>query len=241
MNIHKNAKTTPKMRGLIVARRQGGETPGQISLALGVSAVTVRKWLARHASGGEAGLDDRSSRPHRLQTRTTDDQRARVEALRRIRQPFWRIAATVGLSRATAARIGKSCGLSHLSALDPKPEIIRYEKKTPGEMIHIDNKKLGRIEGIGHRITGDRTGQSNPRRRREGGKGWDRAMVRHRSEDRGEAASGRRRPFPPGLFRDLPRRDPQVLPALLVQCPALLSQPWRQGLPGDDGVRRIRK
>ena len=83
------------------------------------------------------------------------------------------------------ARIGKSRGLSHLSALDPKPEIIRYEKETPGEMIHIDIKKLGRIEGLGHRITpsgrlqaiacramGDRTGQSTPRSRKEGGKGW---------------------------------------------------------------------
>ena len=75
------------------------------------------------------------------------------------------------MSRATVARIGKSCGLSHLSALDPKPEIIRYEKETPGEMIHIDIKKLGRTRGIGHRITGDRTGQSNPRSRKEGGNG----------------------------------------------------------------------
>jgi len=122
---------------------------------------------------GEAGLADRSSRPHQLQTRATDDQRAKVETLRRTRQPFWKIAASVGLSRATVARIGKSCGLSHLSALNPEPEIIRYEKKTPGKMIHIDIKKLGRIEGIGHRITGDRTGQSNPRSRKEGGKGWE--------------------------------------------------------------------
>ena len=173
MNIHKNAKTTPKMRALIVARRQGGETPPQIASALGVSAVTVRKWVARHAAEGEAGLGDRSSRPHRLQSRTTGDQRAKVEALRRQRQPFWKIAATVALSRATVARIGKACGLSHLSALDPKPDIIRYEKETPGEMIHIDIKKLGRIEGIGHRITGDRTGQSTPRSRKEGGKGWE--------------------------------------------------------------------
>ena len=103
--------------------------------------------------------------------------------------------------------------MSHLSALDPKPEIIRYEKDTPGEMIHIDIKKLGRIEGIGHRITpsrrlqaiacramGDRTSQSNARSRKGGGKGWDRAMVRHRSEDRGEAASRGRRPLAPGLF-----------------------------------------
>lgn len=173
MNIHKNAKTTPKMRALIAERRQAGETPGQIALALGVSPATVRKWLERHAAEGEAGLVDRSSRPRKLQTRRTDDQRAKVEALRRLRQPFWRIAASVGLSRATVARIGKSCGLSHLSALDPKPEILRYEKETPGEMIHIDIKKLGRIEGIGHRITGDRSGQSNPRSRKEGGKGWE--------------------------------------------------------------------
>ena len=173
MNIHKNAKTTPKMRGLIVARRQAGETPDRIASALGVSAVTVRKWLARHAAEGEAGLTDRPSRPRQLQTRASDGQRADVEALRRARQPFWKIAASVGLSRATVARIGKSCGLSHLSALDPRPQIIRYEKDTPGEMIHIDIKKLGRIEGIGHRITGDRTGQSNPRSRKEGGKGWE--------------------------------------------------------------------
>ena len=158
MNIHKNAKTTPKMRALIVARRQAGEKPRVIARAIGVSPATVNKWLARHASEGKAGLADRSSRPHRVQTRTTAGQRAEVEALRRIRQPFWRIAASVGLSRATVARIGKACGLSHLSALDPKPEIIRYEKATPGEMIHIDIKKLGRIDGIGHRITGDRTG-----------------------------------------------------------------------------------
>ena len=69
MNIHKNAKTTPKMRGLIVARRQAGETPDRIASALGVSAVTVRKWLARHAAAGEAGLTDRSSRPRQQQTR----------------------------------------------------------------------------------------------------------------------------------------------------------------------------
>jgi hypothetical protein len=96
-----------------------------------------------------------------------------VAALRRLRQPFWPIAARVGWSRATAARIGKACGMRHVSALDPKPEIIRYEQDTPGAMIHIDIKKPGRIEGIGHRITGNRTGQSIPRGRKAGGKGWD--------------------------------------------------------------------
>ena len=238
MNIHKNAKTTPKMRAVIVARRQAGETARQIALAIGVSCGTVNKWLARHRCEGNAGLVDRSSRPRKLQTRATGDQRARVEALRRLRQPFWKIAAAVGLSRATVARIGKSMGLSHLSALDPKPKILRYEKETPGEMIHIDIKRLGRIEGVGHRITGDRTGQSNPRSRKEGGKGWDRAMIRHGSEDHGEGASGRRRPLTPRLFRDFPRRDPQILPDFPVQRPALFLQPQRQGLACDDGQRR---
>ena len=86
MTIHKNAKTTPKMRALIVARRQAGENAGLIASALGVSVVTVNKWLAWHAVEGAAGLVDRSSRPHRLQTRATDLQRCEVEALRRARQ-----------------------------------------------------------------------------------------------------------------------------------------------------------
>ena len=96
MNIHKTAKTTPKMRALIVARRQTGATPGQSARALGVSPATVNKWLVRHAREGEAGLADRSGRPHTLRTCTTPQQRSAVEALRRLRQPFWKIAAAVG-------------------------------------------------------------------------------------------------------------------------------------------------
>ena len=119
MNIHKNAKTTPKMRGLIVERRQAGETPRSIASAVGVSAATVRKWLRRHESEGVAGLQDRTSRPHRRRTRITSHQIAQVEALRRTRQPFWKIAREAGLSRATVARIAKAKGLSRLSALDP--------------------------------------------------------------------------------------------------------------------------
>ncbi len=173
MNIHKNARTTPNMRALIVGRRQAGETPRSIAGAVGVSPATVRKWLRRHESEGAAGLQDRTSRPHRLRTRVTSEQIMQVEALRRARQPFWKIARETGLSRATVARIGKAKGLSRLSNLDPKIEIVRYEKTLPGEMIHIDIKKLGRIEGIGHRITGNRIGQSAPRSRKQGGKGWE--------------------------------------------------------------------
>ena len=96
-----------------------------------------------------------------------------MERLRRLRQPRWKIAAQTKLSRATVARICKRKGLSRLSVLQQKPTVIRYEKQTAGEMIHIDIKKLGRIDGIGHRITGDRKGQSHPRSRKEGGKGWE--------------------------------------------------------------------
>ena len=173
MNIHNNARTTPNMRALIVARLQAGETPRSIAGAVGVSPATVRKWLRRHEIEGVAGLEDRTSRPHRLRTRVTSEQILQVEALRRNRQPFWKIARETRLSRATVARIGKAKGLSRLSALDPRIEIVRYEKTLPGEMIHIDIKKLGRIEGIGHRITGNRIGQSAPRSRKQGGKGWE--------------------------------------------------------------------
>jgi transposase InsO family protein len=173
VNIHNNARTTPNMRALIVARLQAGETPRSIAGAVGVSPATVRKWLRRHEIEGVAGLEDRTSRPHRLRTRVTSEQILQVEALRRNRQPFWKIARETRLSRATVARIGKAKGLSRLSALDPRIEIVRYEKTLPGEMIHIDIKKLGRIEGIGHRITGNRIGQSAPRSRKQGGKGWE--------------------------------------------------------------------
>ena len=173
MNIHKNARTTPLMRALIVERHRAGETPLSIARAVGVSLASIRKWLRRFKTEGVSGLADRSSRPHHLRTKTTDEQRAHVEALRRDRQPLWKIAGEVNLSRATVARIAKTRGLSRLSALSPKPKVIRYEKQAPGEMIHIDIKKLGRIEGVGHRITGDRKGQSNPRARKQGGKGWE--------------------------------------------------------------------
>jgi transposase len=147
VNIHKNAKTTPKMRALIVERRQAGEAPRAIASAVGVSPVTVSKWLRRFRNEGVAGLQDRTSRPHRLRTRITSEQTLKIETLRRARQPFWKIAREAGLSRATVARIAKAKGLSRLSALDQRIEIIRYEKKQPGEMIHIDIKSSAASKG----------------------------------------------------------------------------------------------
>jgi transposase len=161
------------MRAIIISRILAGETPRSISSAVGVSPATIYKWLRRFKNEGATGLNDRSSKPHKLRTAVTLEQRRQIEALRRARQPFWKIAQAIGLSVATVARIGKDIGLSRLSALNPKPDIIRYEKAAPGDMIHIDIKKLGRIEGIGHRITNNRVGQSNPRARKKGGKGWE--------------------------------------------------------------------
>jgi transposase-like protein len=100
VNIHKNARTTPNTRALIVGRRQAGETPRSIAGAVGVSPATVRKWLRRHESEGAVGLQDRTSRPHRLRTRITSNQIAQVEALRRARQPSGRSPARPGFSLA---------------------------------------------------------------------------------------------------------------------------------------------
>jgi transposase len=130
------------MRALIVERHRAGETPLSISRAVGVSPATIRKWLGRFRAEGLKGLCDRSSRPQRLRTKASCAQKEQIERLRRERQTLWHIARQVGLSRATVARIAKSLKLSRLSALDPKPEIIRYEKEVPGEMIHVDIKKL---------------------------------------------------------------------------------------------------
>jgi predicted transcriptional regulator len=188
VNIHKNARTTPNTRALIVGRRQAGETPRSIAGAVGVSPATVRKWLRRHESEGAVGLQDRTSRPHRLRTRITSNQIAQVEALRRARQPFWKIAREAGLSLGPVARIAKAKGLSRLSALDQTIKIIRYEKKQPGEMIHIDIKKLGRIEGVGHRITGDRYRTARA------------TQLQGRWQGLGISPSGGRRSLPAGLF-----------------------------------------
>ena len=112
---------------------------------------------------GAAGLRDRSSRPHSSPGQTTPAVYSAVEALRRQRHTGAQIAAEVGVSAATVSRILKRRGLNRLSALELAEPVRRYERATPGEIIHIDIKKLGKFSRIGHRVTGDRTGQSNTR------------------------------------------------------------------------------
>ena len=168
MNIHKNARLTPHGRERIVWLHRSGQTPKAISQAVGVCPRTVRKWLARYRAEGLAGLKDRSSRPRRLHRPTPQEVLTRIEALRRERRPGAQIAKDVGVSPATVSRVLKRLGLNKLKVLEPAEPVRRYERETPGELIHIDIKKLGRFDRVGHRITGNRTGQSNSR-----GVGWE--------------------------------------------------------------------
>ena len=164
MNIHKNARLTRHGRERIVRLARSGQTPNAIASTVGVCPRTVRKWLKRHRDEGAAGLSDRSSRPHRFYRLTPADSIERIAELRRQRWTGKQIAQTVGVSPATVSRVLRRLGLNKLSALEPAAPVIRYERKTPGEMIHLDI----RFDRVGHRITGDRTGQSNSR-----GIGWE--------------------------------------------------------------------
>ena len=155
MNSHKNARLTFEGRKLLIQRvAVMGLMPA--AEAAGISPRTARKWVNRFEEAGEAGLVDRSSRPTR--TRNTVDVQLleRIEQLRRARMPMRRIAAVVGRSVSTISRVLARLDLSSLRALDPKPPAVRYEREAPGELLHMDTKKLGRIVRPSHRVTGDR-------------------------------------------------------------------------------------
>jgi transposase InsO family protein len=150
----------------LVQAMLGGQTPEAAARAAGVCPRTARKWLARFKAEGIEGLKDRSSRPHRLRQPTPPAVVIKVEALRRQRWTGKQIAAELAISPATVSRILARLGLNRLAALEPIEPIRRYERDHPGELIHIDIKKLGRFEQVGHRITGDRKGNSR-------GAGWE--------------------------------------------------------------------
>ena len=173
MNIHKNARLTPKSRAELVRRVMEGQPKDQVAAAFGVSARTAAKWVERFQAEGEAGLQDRSSRPHRLYRPTPPQTVSRIESLRRERRPASHIALELGVSPATVSRVLTRLGLNKLKALDPPEPVRRYERQTPGELLHIDIKKLGKFNKIGHRITGDRRGQSNQRPHGKKGPGWE--------------------------------------------------------------------
>jgi transposase len=156
MNVHQNARLTVSCRVLLVERILGGREKGQAAQELGVSIKTADKWLKRYREEGLDGLRDRCSRPHRMPGATAEILKTAVLALRRQRLTLATIAAQLRLSRSTVARIAKAGGLSRLSQLEPAPVYRRYERAVPGELLHLDVKKLGRIVQVGHRITGNR-------------------------------------------------------------------------------------
>ena len=176
MNIHKNARLTP-IRREEMARSviSGRVSKAQAARDYGVSPKIVSRWTGRFLAEGRGGMQDRSSRPRSIPNQTAPALAERITTLRRQRRCGLHIALETGVSPATVSRVLRRAGLSRLKDLTQPEPIVRYEYKEPGGLIHLDIKKLGRFERVGHRITGDRTGQSNGR-----GVGWDRAMVRRR-------------------------------------------------------------
>ena len=151
---------------------EGGLSQADATYQFNTTPKTVVKWVKRFRAEGVDGLRDRSSRPHSSPSQTPPTTCAAIEALRRQRHTGKQIADEVGVSKATVSRVLRRLGLNSLKALEPAEPVRRYERAHPGEMIHLDIKKLGRFEQIGHRITGDRRGQSNRRARGEGF-GWE--------------------------------------------------------------------
>src|SRR5688572_28735985 len=169
MNLHKNARLAPYSRADLARRViEESQDPKAVATAFGVSTKTVGKWVKRFEAEGLAGMLDRSSRPHRLRQPTPAPTVERITELRRQRWTGEQIAREVGVSAATVSRILKKLGLNKLKALEPAEPVRRYERENPGELIHIDIKKLGRFEKIGHRITGLRAEQVRTRRA-----GWE--------------------------------------------------------------------
>src|SRR5262245_14024127 len=169
MDTHENARLTRKGREEMVrAVVDGGLGKAAAARKYNTTPKTVAKWVERFRSEGANGLRDRSSRPLSSPSQTPQSTCAAVEALRRQRYSGQQIASALAISPATVSRILRRRGLNRLSALEPAEPVRRYERERPGELIHIDIKKLGKFNQIGHRITGDRRGQSNGR-----GVGWE--------------------------------------------------------------------
>ena len=171
MNLHSRARTCPASRALLVERVTcAAWSADQAAAAAGITPRTAFKWLRRHREEGAAGLLDRSSRPPVPSGRTSNERTELIVLLRRSRMTGRQIGRRLRMSRSTVAAVLKRAGLSRLRDLEPPEPVVRYEREHAGELLHLDVKKLGRIEKIGHRITGDRRSRSR-------GAGWEYAHV----------------------------------------------------------------
>ncbi len=156
MNTHSLARTTAVSRALIAEARATGATEATLAADFRIDRKTVRKWTKRKREEGLDGLKDRSSRPHRSPTALPPEWKAAVEALRRLRFTQAQIAQVLQLSHSRVQRTVADVGLAKLSALDPPEPENRYERKRPGELVHVDTKRLAKFFQPGHRVTGDR-------------------------------------------------------------------------------------
>jgi transposase InsO family protein len=158
MNTHKNARLTYLRRlEMVQDIVERGLCASDAAARHGVSAATARKWHARYLAGGAEQLLDKSSRPARSPRSIDPRVAATIVELRRKLYLQATIASYMGVSKATVSRVLRRAGLSRLSDLRPDEPVQRYEREVPGELLHIDIKKLGRFDKVGHRITGDRT------------------------------------------------------------------------------------
>jgi transposase InsO family protein len=204
MKLHANARTCPNSRKLLVRRIEEEDWSLMVAAeAAGISERTAAKWLARWRAEGEAGLLDRSSAPRTRPTQLPADRVKAIEALRRLRMTAAEIAEALGMALSTVSRWLARIGLGKRSRLEPPEPPNRYERKRPGELIHVDVKKLGRILAAGHRVTGSRASQKKTRRERKrvGLAGWEfvhvcvddatrLAFVEVLADERGETAAG---------------------------------------------------
>jgi transposase InsO family protein len=202
MKLHANARTCPNSRRLIVDRVEAGWSLAEAAEAAGVSERTAAKWLARWRAEGEGGLVDRSSAPKRVPGRTPALRAEAIVALRRLRMTAAEIAELLSMALSTVSAVLRRAGLGKLSQLDPLEPPNRYERQRPGELLHVDIKKLGRIRGAGHRMAGHRQSQNKRRSRRRAGElGWEfvhvcvddatrLAYAEVLTDERGETAAG---------------------------------------------------
>ena len=172
MKLHGNARTCPHSRRLVVRRvEEEGWTLAQAAEAAGVSVRTLSKWLRRFRDEGEEGLFDRSSAPRSIPHRTSEERVQAIAALRRLRMTGAEIAELLSMPLSTVSAVLTRIGLGKRSRLEPPEPPNRYERKLPGELLHIDVKKLGRIARPGHRVTGRVSGGGH--HRRAYGLGWE--------------------------------------------------------------------
>src|ERR1035441_7599647 len=175
MRLHGNARTCPNSRRLLVNRvNDQSWSVTADAAAAGISERTAYRWLARWREEGIEGLSDRSSAPRRIPHRTAPERVQAITALRRLHMTAAEIAEVLCMALSTVSAVLRRIGLGKRSRLSPPEPPNRYERKRPGELIHLDIKKLGRIAGVGHRVTGSRSSQNRQRRlnRRTGGLGW---------------------------------------------------------------------